>query len=679
MDEDSEAKHEVAKEATEKGMVIFSIPDVALVGSQPNSDRIVPGSLTIIDKGHGKFMLWERSDSDSPERPAAAEANGGRGEPAAAAAASRSPDRSEWALLEPAVGFHNSHGNGKEDSVSMSPSAESVEFRPRPIEVDLAEIRSLRVTDQGTRCVIVQSDGSTTSPLRFPSRAHLDSFLDMVHGVTPIVRSCKDNTLYLAEERQPARPMGGHATVDTLYGFARFSERLVGTGIKFVRDFQQDPKAAAMTGIGKLAETVLNRGLEDQRPIEDIADVLRQHSFEFEPPRLQSTQHEGFEVVTEIRLGEKQPVTRQRPLSQKEWDDAHDADGRIPQPDALRQRVFNGGVEPPLRASVWPFLLGCEPPELTAAERREARERRSDHYFRMKLQWASMSDDQLSRFTGLRDRRALIEKDVTRTDRGEAFFAGTSNITLLHDILVTYCMHNFDLGYVQGMSDLLSPILFVVKDEVDAFWCFVGFMERVSSNFELTQKGMEQQFSDLHALLQVYDPTFCAYLDSNESSQMSFTFRWLLVWFKRELDWADVQRLWEVLWTGLPCPSFVLLLALAVLVQQRSTIIESSLGFSAIVKHINDLSMHIDLAGSLSLAEVIYGQFRDGSRVPAAVLRMLDLPTPPESEASPPSSGSSTAAAAGGGATAAAGQRSHNSSVSDDERSYEMALASQYV
>ena len=47
------------------------------------------------------------------------------------------------------------------------------------------------------------------------------------------------------------------------------------------------------------------------------------------------------------------------------------------------------------------------------------------------------------------DSVSLTEKDVTRTDRGEAFFAGSPNITLLHDILVTYCMYNFDLGYVQ--------------------------------------------------------------------------------------------------------------------------------------------------------------------------------------------------------------------------------------
>ena len=52
---------------------------------------------------------------------------------------------------------------------------------------------------------------------------------------------------------------------------------------------------------------------------------------------------------------------------------------------------------------------------------------------------------------------------------------------------MTYVMFNFDLGYVQGMSDLLSPILWVMKNEVDAFWCFVGFMDRVASNFEFDQ------------------------------------------------------------------------------------------------------------------------------------------------------------------------------------------------
>ena len=43
----------------------------------------------------------------------------------------------------------------------------------------------------------------------------------------------------------------------------------------------------------------------------------------------------------------------------------------------------------------------------------------------------------------------------------------------------------FTQGYVQGMSDLLSPILFIMDDEADAFWCFVGFMEMVVSGIFL--------------------------------------------------------------------------------------------------------------------------------------------------------------------------------------------------
>ena len=42
-------------------------------------------------------------------------------------------------------------------------------------------------------------------------------------------------------------------------------------------------------------------------------------------------------------------------------------------------------------------------------------------------------------------------------------------------------MHLRYAGYVQGMNDLLSPILYLMDDESDAFWCFVGFMETMVS------------------------------------------------------------------------------------------------------------------------------------------------------------------------------------------------------
>lgn len=79
-----------------------------------------------------------------------------------------------------------------------------------------------------------------------------------------------------------------------------------------------------------------------------------------------------------------------------------------------------------------------------------------------------MSQNQEANFSDYRERKCQIEKDVKRTDRTLEFFAGDDNPSLgiLQDILMTYVMFNFDLGYVQGMSDLLAPILCIMKNEV---------------------------------------------------------------------------------------------------------------------------------------------------------------------------------------------------------------------
>lgn len=49
----------------------------------------------------------------------------------------------------------------------------------------------------------------------------------------------------------------------------------------------------------------------------------------------------------------------------------------------------------------------------------------------------------------------------------------------MKDMLLTYNEYNPDLGYVQGMSDLLAPLYAVMQDDAVAFWAFVGFMDRM--------------------------------------------------------------------------------------------------------------------------------------------------------------------------------------------------------
>uniref|UniRef100_A0A8C3SJ49 Rab-GAP TBC domain-containing protein n=1 Tax=Chelydra serpentina TaxID=8475 RepID=A0A8C3SJ49_CHESE len=139
----------------------------------------------------------------------------------------------------------------------------------------------------------------------------------------------------------------------------------------------------------------------------------------------------------------------------------------------------------------------------------------------MKLQWKSVSEEQERRNSLLRGYRSLIERDVSRTDRSNKFYQGSENpaLVLLHDVLMTYCVYNFDLGEPGAGGH---------------------------HNFEESQESMKRQLGQLGQLLRVLDPPLCDFLDSKESGSLCFCFRWLLIWFKREFAFEDVLQLWEV-------------------------------------------------------------------------------------------------------------------------------------
>lgn len=309
------------------------------------------------------------------------------------------------------------------------------------------------------------------------------------------------------------------------------------------------------------------------------------------------------------------------PLNEKQWCEFQTEDGRISDPQRVKEIIFRGGIEESLRPTVWKYLLNYYIWDETTAETAERRRAKSAEYYQMKSQWLSMTTTQERNFSGFRDRKCQIEKDVIRTDRTIEFFAGEQNpnIALLQDILMTYVMYNFDLGYVQGMGDLLAHILAVVQNEADSFWCFVGFMDSVFSNFDVDQAGMKRQFKELHDLIQFCNPELFEYLASNDSANMFFCFRWLLVWFNREFSASDIIELWEVLWTGLPCPNFHLFISAAILETHKQTIIENKFQFDDILKYVNALSMQLDLNNTLETAESIYIQIKEAERIPQKI------------------------------------------------------------
>uniref|UniRef100_A0A182U2D0 TBC1 domain family member 15 n=1 Tax=Anopheles melas TaxID=34690 RepID=A0A182U2D0_9DIPT len=316
---------------------------------------------------------------------------------------------------------------------------------------------------------------------------------------------------------------------------------------------------------------------------------------------------------TETRkLAPRPPVHRGLPLDAGTWEDVKCPNGSISDPERVKEIIFRGGIKQDIRAEVWKYLLGLDVWEHTTQQRDERRAHKTQEYFQMKFQWLTMTPTQEHNFTGYRERKCQIEKDVKRTDRTYEFFAGDDNPNLakLQDILMTYVMYNFDLGYVQGMSDLLAPILSLVQNEAESFWCFVGFMHKVFANFDIDQKGMKLQLEHLRVLLSFVNERLFNYMRENQSENMYFCFRWLLVWFKREFSNTDIMHLWEVLWTGLPCPNFHLFVCVAILDQEMDVFIDGQFSFTEILKHVNELSGNLNLAAVLEQAESIYLQVK---------------------------------------------------------------------
>ena len=219
------------------------------------------------------------------------------------------------------------------------------------------------------------------------------------------------------------------------------------------------------------------------------------------------------------------------PLTVEKWSSFHDADGNlIVSPYEVACTIFCGGIEPSLRRQIWPRILNA----IDWKSKKDADWTELKHsYQKMKESWVQMLHDagehsptklsipqegavgdeneHADVISKLTERFYRIDKDVARTDQSVEFFQmsgpidpnkplrytidANPNLATLRCILMTFTMYDFelgisfssieciytstDVGYVQGMNDLCSPILETIQDEAESFWSYVGFMKRM--------------------------------------------------------------------------------------------------------------------------------------------------------------------------------------------------------
>lgn len=168
-----------------------------------------------------------------------------------------------------------------------------------------------------------------------------------------------------------------------------------------------------------------------------------------------------------------------------------------------------------------------------------------------------------------------------------------------------YVWEHLDIGYMQGMCDLVAPLLVIFNDESLTYACFCHLMERMVENFP-NGNAMDCHFANMRSLIQILDSEMYELMHSHgDYTHFYFCYRWFLLDFKRELVYPDVFATWEVIWAAQHVSSnhFVLFLALALLETYRDIILTNSMDFTDIIKFFNGESF---LGSAAMLFRVVF-------------------------------------------------------------------------
>ncbi|KAG8191231.1 hypothetical protein JTE90_021965 [Oedothorax gibbosus] len=217
--------------------------------------------------------------------------------------------------------------------------------------------------------------------------------------------------------------------------------------------------------------------------------------------------------------------------------------------------------------------------------------------------------------------QCTVEKDVVRTDRSHPFFAGEDNpnIEIMKNILLNYGFYNPKIGYTQGMSDLLAPILATVQNESEAFWCFVGLMQKTIFVTCPKDFDMDINLNYLRELFRIMNHRFYLHLCASDALDLLFVHRWILLCFKREFPEAEAMRMWEACWAHYQTDYFHLFLCSAIVAIYGDDVVEQKLRADEMMVHFSSLAMHMSGELVLRKARGVLHQFRLLPRIPCTL------------------------------------------------------------
>ncbi|RPA74074.1 RabGAP/TBC [Ascobolus immersus RN42] len=201
--------------------------------------------------------------------------------------------------------------------------------------------------------------------------------------------------------------------------------------------------------------------------------------------------------------------------------------------------------------------------------------------------------------------RAEILQDVDRCMPDNPYFRQATTQEIMVDVLFLWCKVHPEIGYRQGMHELVAPILWVVDQDAqpfshdpwgqvldqqyirhDTFALFREVMRHAAGWYESGANGSNGTAGEssivglsekIHKeLLWQVDPELADCLTRLEVLPQVFLIRWIRLLFGREFEFGEVLEFWDCLFAVAPRLELVPWICVAMLIRVRWQILSSS-------------------------------------------------------------------------------------------------------
>jgi len=235
----------------------------------------------------------------------------------------------------------------------------------------------------------------------------------------------------------------------------------------------------------------------------------------------------------------------------------------------LRKLSWNG-IPYQHRPLIWQILLGYIPIKRDRREEILTRKRREYHdsvptYYANNVPTDVEGGGDRTTQDGELYRQIMV--DLPRTCPDSPFFHQEPVRKIMERILYIWSIRHPSSGYVQGMNDILTPLLLICLQtfveeplrcdvmsldplilthvEGDCYWCFTKLMDNIQDHYTFSQPGLQRMSTRLEDLIKRIDHDLYNHFEIEGIQILQFGFRWLNCLLIRELPLKSLLRVWD--------------------------------------------------------------------------------------------------------------------------------------